>query len=125
MLKQKYIMVLLIKEQESYTISKEIRINPSKKEYKGYPIDISSYSYRKGLKKFFFFDLNKGIQLYIQNGKLPNINTKIIDDILAKKIISELTSDINGMNFKEKIFNFIIGSAIGGLIGYIIGSMIV
>lgn len=124
MFKKKYIAVFLIREQGSYNINSMRRIKPLTKTIKGIPIDTSIQTYSKGLKLYFCIDLTSKKQITFDKDNKPNINTKVIDDILAQKIISELTRDMSGSNFKNRLYDIITGGLIGGLTGFIVAGFV-
>lgn len=128
MLKKKYKAIFLIKEQNSYTIVYQKTFNPTietinfKKE--SFPIDISTYTFTKGLTSFYCFNIKNKNQIVFQNSKNPSIDTKTINKMLEQNIIGQLTSDLTNSSFKTTIFNIIIGLLIGGLFGYIFGGIV-
>lgn len=123
MFKKKYIAVSLLKENESYSVLKIIRFNPLNPIIKGKRIDTKNPTFSKGLKTFFYLD-NKGNQLSFNSIEISNMDTKIIDDILSKKVISELTKDMSGSDFRKKIIDMLTGGLIGGLISFIISAFL-
>lgn len=123
MFSKKYIVVSVIKEQNTYEIVNSVRINPIKPLYKGNNIEIKNPSFTKRLKVFFYID-NNGNQLSFGNNKPTNIDTKVIDDILSGKVISELTKNMTGKNIRQKIFDMIFGGLIGGLSTFIASAFI-
>ena len=124
--RKKYIAVFLMKEQNTYNIIGRKLFKPTSDSlnYKGnsYIFKVSTPTYSKGLKLFFFLDMESKKQLLFVKNKSDDIDTEVIDLILSKKIIKQLTSELGGIDFKITIFYLIIGLAIGGMIGYIIGS---
>lgn len=123
MFNKKYIAVFLIKEQNSYSINRVIRFNPIKPIIKGNNIDIQNPTFTKRLKVYFYID-NDGKQLSFEKGKPSNIDKKVIDDILAKGIISDLTKDMLGSNLKQKLLDMILGGILGGLITFIVSAFV-
>jgi len=120
MFKKKYIAVFLTKEQNSYTITKVKRFKPSDSKFiEQNLIDISNYTYSKGLRNYFFIDISNRLQLSFNNKNTPNIDIKAIDDVLVRSIISQLTKDMSGSNITKRLFDIIIGLIIGGLVGFI------
>jgi len=126
--RKKYIIIFMIKEQNLYTEIKRKRFNPINTEInfkdKTYSIDVSKYSYSKGLKLFFFIDIRKSVecQLYFNDTKNKSkITPEILDMIISKKIIHQLTYNLTDKAIKLNLMMIIIGACIGGLIGYIIG----
>ena len=123
MFKKKYIAVLLLKEKGSYSVSRILRFNPLKPIINGKRIDTDNPTFSKRLKTFFYLD-SKGNQLSFNSIEISNMDTKIIDDILSKKVISELTKDMSGSDFRKKIIDMITGALIGGLTTFIIAGFV-
>ena len=128
MIKKKYIIKFLIKEHGIYTVLKAKRFNPLNKEInfrdKTYIIDINIPTYRKTLKQFYFIDINKteNCQLIFYKNKNDSIITpEIMDLIVSKSIIKQLTSNLTDTAFKMNLMYIIFGAIIGGLIGWIAG----
>ncbi len=120
MLKKKYIAIFLTKEQNSYTITKAKKFNPSDSKFiERNLINISNYTYSKGLRNYFFIDISNRLQLSFNNKNTPNIDIKAVDDVLVRSIISQLTKDMSGSNITKRLFDIIIGLIIGGLVGFI------
>ena len=128
MLKKKYIIKFLIKEKEIYTVIKSKRIQPTTKEVKfrdkTYIIDITNPTYSKVLKLFFFIDIemSENCQLsFVKNEKDSKITPEIIDLIVGKSIIKQLTSNLTDSAFRTNLMYVIFGLALGGAIGWIAG----
>ena len=128
MLKKKYIIKFLIKEKEIYTVIKSKRIQPTTKEVKfrdkTYIIDITNPTYSKVLKLFFFIDIEmtENCQLsFVKNEKESKITPEIIDLIIGKSIIKQLTSNLTDSAFRTNLMYVIFGLALGGAIGWIAG----
>lgn len=120
MFKKKYIAIFLTKEQNSYTIIKAKRFKPSDSKFiEQYLIDISNYTFSKGLRNYFYIDISNRLQLSFNNENVPNIDIKAIDDVLVRSIITQLTKDMSGTNLTKRLFDIIIGLVIGGLVGFI------
>lgn len=119
-----YIMVLVQEQQGIFSILKKRRFNPvsPKVSYKkhAYTVDVNTPSYSIGLNFFYFVDINKGQLTFYQDIESES-NSEIVDMILYKKIISQLTSNLSGDAYKLNIITLIIGAVMGGLLGYIIG----
>lgn len=123
--RKKYIAIFLIKEQNTYTIVGKKFFDPTKEsmEYKNntYIFNHSIPTYSKGLKLLFFLDKDTKKQLLFVKNKNDNIDTEIIDLIMSKKIIKQLTSELGGVDFTSILLYVGVGLALGGMIGYIIG----
>jgi len=123
--KKKYLAIFLIKEQNTFTIVGSKYFNPvmESMEYKNstYIFNHSTPTYSKGLKLFFFLDKDSKKQLLFVKNKNEVVDTEIIDLIMSKKIIKQLTSELGGVDFTTIILYLSIGLSIGGMLGYIIG----
>ncbi len=120
MFKKKYIAVFLTKEQNSYTITKAKRFTPSSEKFiKVNLIDISNYTFSKGLRNYYYIDKANKLQLSFIKIEKINVDIKAVDDVLAREIISQLTKDMSGVNLTKRLIDIILGAVIGGLIGFI------
>jgi len=126
--RKRYIGIFLLKEQNTYNIIGKKLFNPTLDtvEYKNntYIINPSTPTYSKGLNLLFFFDIVSKKQLLFGKNVNPESDTEIIDLIMSKKIIKQLTSELGGLDFKQILMYLIFGLAIGGMLGYIIGGRI-
>ena len=127
--KKKYILVFLLKEQNTYEIRKKKRFNPinNKIKYKKklYIIDTSKPTFTRKQKLFYAIDIDIG-QLYFPNNTKVNIN-EVKDDKkfrdlmmgtdLIEKLSSGLLEKVNIKNIFEKILYIGFGIAIGFIIG--------
>ncbi len=124
--RKRYIAVFLIKEQNTYTIVNRKIFNPTLDsiEHKGntYIINSGNPTYSKGLNLYFFIERDSKKQLLFVRSKNKGNDTEIIDLIMSKKIIKQLTSELGGIDFKTILLYLVIGLALGGMIGYIIGT---
>lgn len=128
MLKKKYIVRFLVKENDIYTVIKSKRIKPTDKEIsfrdKGYIINITNPTYSKVLKLFFFIDINKSddCQLsFVKKKNTSKISPDDIDMVIGKHIIKQLTSNLTDTAFKTNLMYVLFGLALGGAIGWIAG----
>ncbi len=127
--RKRYIAVFLIKEQNAYTITGKKPFNPTldSMEFKGntYIINSETHTFSRGLNLFFFIEKDSKKQLLFVKSKSQGNDTEIVDLIMSKKIIKQLTSELGGLDFKTILLYLIIGLALGGMIGSIIGSGVV
>lgn len=123
--KKRYIAIFLIKEQNTYSIIGKKLFNPTTTPIQfrsnSYIVNPSIPTYSKGLKLLFFIDIKTKKQLLFEKNKGDNIDTEIVDLIMSKKIIKQLTSELGGIDYKMLIMYLVIGLVMGGMIGYIIG----
>jgi len=125
--RNKYKAIFLLKREGSYSIIKKKRFSPTnnKIRYKkgSYPIDVSRPTYIKGLKMFYFIEVDK-TQLFFESNKSSFITPKVIDMIMSQKIVSELTQNLSGSKAIMNIMTLIFGGVMGGLIGYIVAGVV-
>lgn len=123
--RKKYVVIFLIKENDSYSVLSRKRFMPSKSKVrygkgKSHIIDTSKPTYIKGLRLFYFVEINKG-QIGFNNPS-GNISPEVIDMVMSQSIVKQLTANLAGMKFN--FMNIITGLAVGGLVGYILGAML-
>lgn len=122
--RKKYIAIFLLKEQNTYTVIKHKKFKPTITEIKvskdkTKTINVSIPIYSKGLKLYYFIDIDKG-QLFFDKKK-DIISNEILDLIISKSIIRQLTMNLSDTAFKMNLMYIFIGLIIGGLIGWIAG----
>ena len=126
--RKKYLAVFLIKEGVSYSIEGKKLFNPMKNEVSFrknlYSINTTTYTYSKGLTRFYFIDTDsKHLLLFVKKTKDIKTDSEILHKIVKGSLIKQLVSDLGNIDYKTIIFNLIIGLIIGGLIGYLVGGM--
>ena len=123
-LKKRYIMVLVQEQQGIFSILKKRRFNPIKPQasYKknAYTVDVNTPSYSRGLNFYYFVDIKQGQLTYYKDIN-SDANSEIVDMILYKKIVLQLTANMSGDAYKLNIITLIIGAVMGALGGYIFG----
>lgn len=123
--KKRYIAVFVIKEQEVRVVLRRKRFKPSSDTVRfrksTFPIDVSYPTYAKGLRLFYFIDIKDGQVLLNETTEESVINPEILDIILARKIVSQLTSNLANTETKMKAFSILLGIIIGALGGFIAG----
>ena len=129
--RKKYIALLLVKEQESYSRIRAKRINPTKKEVsfrgKTYEVDMGKYLYSRGLKQYYFIDIEAGQLFFSENPKNlknPMMHPEILDLVVVRKFFAQVTSNLQGQNFKLNLGIIIIGLIMGGLLGFVIAGFV-
>ncbi len=126
--KKKYLVVFTVKEQEVHTVISRKKVRPTDKTVrfrkKTFPIDMNFPTYQRGLRLFFFVDINDGQVLLNETSKESIINPEMIDAIMSQKIVSQLTTNLSGNAMKMSILAIIMGALIGTPIGIIIGGYI-
>jgi len=126
---KKYIVVFLIKEQNTYNMIHRKKFKPSDKVVRfrkqSIPISSSLPTYSIGLKLFFFIDITSNTQLFFKSSKNNTINAKVIDMILQESIITQLTSNLTSTSkFTMNLIYIVLYIIFGVLIGFIIGQYI-
>ena len=126
--KNKYKAIFLIKREGSFAITGKKRFRPSKTNIRfrkgSYPIDVSIPTYIKGLKMFYFIEVDKTQLFFSKNKNESMISPKIIDMIMSQKIVSQLTSNLGGSALKMSILTLIFGGIMGALIGFIVAGYV-
>lgn len=126
--KVKYIAVFVQEEQKTYEEIKRKRFKPDikliqYKKGKSKEIDATKPTYRKGLKRFYFIDINHH-QLNFKNNPRETINPELLDMVMKQGIIRQLTANLNEKLFKGSLMLYVILIVLGALMGYIIRGFI-
>lgn len=145
--KKKYKIKFVIEEKGIYNVIGKKKLNPLKEwvryKNKAYLIDVNNPTYTQGLNLFFLIDIKgKSIELTKQKRKLQKIEIKkkkvisealiteildydpeAVDLVIFKKIVKQLSSNLNANAFVMNIIAITIGIVIGGPIGWILGGM--
>lgn len=126
--KKKYYGIITVRENELQSFIGFKRIKPTQSSFsfknKTFIIQIEFPTYIKGNKVFYFYNyLDETLLLFNDKINRNIMNAEIIDKILAKSIISQLTSNLN-QKWKIEIPYILLSLGFGGMIGYIIGSYI-
>lgn len=120
--RNKYIAVFVINQNDIPTIIRTKRFNPTSEIIKfrknSFVIDIEKPSYTKNNKKFYFFSLKANKQIAFEGCEQPTIDSETIDIICNKKIVQQLTANLND-TFKPNLMILIVGICIGAIIGYL------
>ncbi|MGB5911850.1 MAG: hypothetical protein WBH31_11705 [Promethearchaeia archaeon] len=113
--KRKYYAVFMVNQEGSYSYIGKKRFRPSQKNLrfkKGtYEIKKMIPSYIKGMKLYYFYDLEKG-QIYFGKSN-SNADPEIDDLIIYKKIVAQITSRLSGSPFKINIMWLLMGAIMG------------
>jgi len=147
--KKKYKIKFVIEENGIYNVVGKKKLNPLKQwiRYKGkaFVIDVNNPTYAQGLNLFFLIDVKgKSIELTKQKRKkqkleIENKKKNVISEVLTteiieydpeaidlivfKKIVRQLSASLNTNTFVMSVISIVIGIAIGGPIGWILGGM--
>lgn len=122
--KKRYLAVFLKKVQNSYHIVGKKLFNPSadsiKFQNQAYTLNFEISTCSRGNTDLYYINIDTKNQLTFQKGVKSNkIDTTVLDMIISKKIIKQLTSDLGNTDYKMIMIYFTIGAIIGGLIGWI------
>lgn len=151
--KKKYIAIFVLKEQGTFTRLGKKKFKPTDNyvrfNKRTFILDTSFATYSRGLKQFFFIDLING-QTYLEQDnqdvadakltkkqkrekekedakllKLQNktIDPEITDMLISRKVIAQLTTNLNSNAIGINIMTLIVGVVMGGFIGYTIAGM--
>lgn len=119
--RKKYIAVFCIRELEVNNILGTRKINPTSKTIRfrrhTFIIDVSTPSYIKNNKVFYFLSLTTKKQLTFDDSKEVDMNTELIDSVISQNIVEQLTKNLND-NLKMNIIQILLGLCAGILIGY-------
>lgn len=126
--KKKYFAIITVRENELQSVIGFKRIKPTNSTFsfkgKTFPIQIEYPTYIKRNKVFYFYNyLDESILLFNDNSNKEIINADIIDKIIAKSIISQLTSNLN-QKWKIDIPYILLAGGFGGLLGFLIANYI-
>ena len=151
--KKKYIAIFVLKEQGTFTRLGKKKFKPINDSIRfkkrTFILDSSFATYSRGLKQFFFIDLLNG-QTYLEQDNQDVANTKltkkqkrekekevakllklknmkidpeITDMLISRKVIAQLTTNLNSNAIGINIMTLIIGVVMGGFIGYTIAGV--
>jgi len=126
--KKKYFAVITVRENELQNVIGIKRIKPTNTSFsfrnKSFPIKIEYPTYVKGNKVLYFYNfLDESLLLFNDMTDRNIINADLIDKILAKNIISQLTSNLN-QKWKLDIPYILLSAGFGGMVGFIIATYI-
>lgn len=127
-LKKKYFAIITVRENELQQIIGFKRIKPTDKKFsfrgKTFIIQIEYPTYLKGNKVFYFYNfLDESLLLFNDTSDKEIINADIIDQVLTKSIVNQLTANLN-QKWKVELPMLLFSAGFGGLLGFIIASYI-
>jgi len=127
--RKKYIAVFLIREQNSYSVLKSKKFNPEAKTIRfkkgsSHQIDASNPTYSRGLKMFYFIDINEGQLTFNGEERENEINPELLDMIIEQNIIRQITSNFGEKMFGGQIINLIVALLFGVTIGFLIAGFV-
>lgn len=125
--KTKYFAIFVMEVNQTYSYVKIKRINPIKRQVryskdKLFILQAEMPTYVNGLKVYYFFDLEHGQLLFNKTSDESIINSDIIDNIMCKNIVNQLTSSLMSSKFAMNLLQIVFGGIFGGMIGYLIGT---
>lgn len=123
--KDKYIVILAKKINGKYSKIGQKKADPTKPtvafKNNSYPVNYEQIIYRDGLKNYILIDIDNSQQLK-EGDMFSQVPTTLIDSILAKSIVHQLTSRLNPSNWTGSIILIIMTMLAGIFIGYFIGN---
>lgn len=148
--KKKYYAVFLVVQEGSYSRYKKKRFQPSKNTVKistgTYVLDVSRPTYIKGLKLFYFINIEKvdgqlplkkkvidkkgkvkivDAQLGFKDKKSEiKITPRMLDDLISQHIIRDLSQNLGDNKTIFNIMTFVLGAITGGAFGFIIAGYV-
>jgi len=125
---KKYFAIITVRENDLQNIIGFKRIKPTSKHFsfkgKSFPITIEFPTYIKGNKVYYFYNfLDEALLLFNDKSNKEIMNADIIDKILAKSIVNQLTANLN-QKWKVELPMLLFSAGFGGLLGFIIASYI-
>lgn len=125
--RKKYYAVFLVNQTGSFSRVAKRRFRPTNQKVryrkKTYIVDVSTPSYTKGLKIFYFYEIEKPEHMTFLK-KDSVLSPKIIDMILSQKIVNELTTNLSGNALRMNLITLIFGALMGGAFGFIIAGFV-
>jgi len=126
--RKKYYAIITVRENELQSVIGYKKIKPTDISFafkgKSFPIQMEYPTYLKGNKVFYFFNfLDESLLLFNDNSNRDIMNADIIDKILAKSIITQLTSNLN-QKWKIDLPYMLLSAGFGGMVGFIIANYI-
>lgn len=125
--KKKYIAVFVVKQEGSYSKVGEKRFKPLDNSIrfmkKTYVIDVSIPTYINRSRLFYLIDIN-GQQLFFEKSEGNIISPEVVDMILSRKIITELTSNLSGDKWKMSLLLVVFSAVFGGMLGFLIAGFV-
>ena len=148
--KKKYYAVFLVVQEGSYSRYKKKRFKPSKNTVKistgTYVLDVSRPTYIKGLKLFYFINIERvdgqlplmkrikdkkgkvkivDAQLGFKERKSEiKITPRMVDDLISQHIIRDLSQNLGDNKMIFNFLTFILGCVMGALGGFIVAGYV-
>lgn len=142
--KEKHYAIFCIKQHGVFKRISRKRVNPLdkfvRKGKNTFTFEVGFPTYRRGLKIFYFIDIEKG-QLVSKNAKIIKkvkegkvidvhvlftdegrqllMSPKTLDRLISQKIVGQLTSNLSDNAWKMSVMSIILGVIIGALAGFI------
>lgn len=121
--KRKYIAVITIRENELQEVIGFRKLDPTQESFsfrkKSFIVQIDKPTYKKKNKSYYFYNYSDERILGFGKSNPKPINADVIDTILAKNIVNQLTANLN-QRWKVELPIIIFSCIFGGLIGFII-----
>lgn len=125
---RKYFAIITVRENELQNVIGFKRIKATDKTFsfkgKTFPITAENPTYIKGNKVYYFYNfLDESLLLFNDKSNREIMNADIIDKIMAKNIVNQLTANLN-QKWKVELPMLLFSAGFGGLLGFIIASYI-
>lgn len=126
--KKKYYAIVCVRENELQNIIAWKSLNPTQQFFKykekTFKIQIEFPTYIKGNKIYYFFNyIDESQLLFNDKSNREIMNADIIDTIVAKKIVNQLTANLN-QKWKVELPILLVAGGFGGMLGFLIGSYV-
>lgn len=125
---KRYFAIITIRENELQNVIGFKTIKPTDKTFsfrnKTFPIQIEFPTYIKGKKVYYFFNFNDESQLLFNDtSSKSEMNADVIDSIIAKQIVNQLTAGLN-QKWKVELPMLLFAGGFGGMLGFVIATYI-
>lgn len=124
---KKYFAIFTVNQNDVQNVVGFKRFNPTdtKISFKGRTFipQIEFPSYIKGRKLLYFFNLKDGQLLFNKTSNESIINPQVIDTILTKSIINQLTANLNN-KWKVELPLLLFAAVFGGVTGFLVAGYV-
>jgi hypothetical protein len=143
--RKKYYAIFCVKQHGVFRREGKKRVSPSnpivRRKKKSFIVNFGFPTYSRGLKDFYFIDIDFG-QIIAKNTNIkkvlnakaqvlfkgdkdkPLLNPKMLDLLISQRIVKQLTSNLSDTAWKMNMITLVLGLIIGGLSGYILAGYV-
>lgn len=120
--RRKYIAYFVIIDGVKVDVIGRRTFRPTQKKIKlkggSFPVNVSTYTYRRKHKTFYLFDFKGGQQMYLIEGEGLTISPEALDMVLSQSVIKQLVAglSVSALNMFQIIIGIIAGVGLGWVI---------